>query len=146
MTLLYADTSALARAYLADEPDHAALRALLLEGDDSVVTSELARLELASAIRGAARTRRGVPARDLLAVIEADCSEDGPVSLLRLRPEVVLPAAYRLVLRHRLRSLDAIHIAVALEQAPLAAEERLEFVTRDRDQARAARASGLVVR
>ncbi len=54
MTLLYADPSALARAYLADEPDHAMLREMLLAGPDQVVTSALARVELASAIRAAA--------------------------------------------------------------------------------------------
>ena len=51
MTLLYADTSALVRAYFEDEPDHAPLRERLLEGGEPVVTSELARVELASAIR-----------------------------------------------------------------------------------------------
>ncbi|MGH2670789.1 MAG: PIN domain-containing protein, partial [bacterium] len=58
MSLLYADTSALVRAYFEDEPDHARLREKLLEGEEPVVTSELARVELASAIRAAAETGR----------------------------------------------------------------------------------------
>lgn len=58
MTLLYADTSALVRAYLADEPDHGSLRERLLEGDEPVVISELARIEMASVIRAAARGGR----------------------------------------------------------------------------------------
>ena len=41
MTTFYADSSALVRAYLGDEPGSASLRKLLLESGESVVTSEL---------------------------------------------------------------------------------------------------------
>ena len=44
MTVLYADTSAVLRAYFHDEPDHETLRDLLLQGADLVITSELTRL------------------------------------------------------------------------------------------------------
>lgn len=147
MSLIYADTSALLRAYFADEPDHAQLRAMLLEGDQPVVTTELARVELASAIRAAADSGRLRGARGLLARIDADCGEDGPVALIRLRPEVVLPTAYRHVLEHRLRTLDALHLAVAIEESPgLAGGAAVVFVSRDGDQATAAAALGLAVR
>lgn len=147
MTLLYADTSALLRAYFADEPEHSELRAMLLEGEEPVVTTELTRVELASAVRAAATAGRFRRWSGLLARIDADCQEDGPIALLRLRPEVVLPAAYRLVLEHRLRTLDALHLAVALEECPaLAGGEDVAFVTRDGDQAAAAEAVGLLVR
>ncbi len=58
MTIFYADTSALVRALFVDEPDHVELRRLLLEGETPVVTSELTRVELASAVAAAAWTGR----------------------------------------------------------------------------------------
>jgi predicted nucleic acid-binding protein len=148
VSLLYADPSALVRAYFADEPEHQALRALLLEGDDPVVTSELSRVELASAVRAAGRARRFRGWQRLLARIDADCGDEGPVVLIALRPEVVVEAAYSLVLVHRLRTLDAVHLAVALEECPALAggEQDVVFVTRDEDQAAAAGALGLAVR
>jgi predicted nucleic acid-binding protein len=147
VSLLYADTSALLRAYFADEPEHSEFRAMLLEGEEPVVTAELARVEIASAVRAAARAGRLRRWRGLLARIDADCQEDGPIALLRLRPEAVLPVAYRLVLERRLRTLDAVHLAVALEEGPaLAGAEELVLVTRDEDQAVAAEALGLPVR
>jgi predicted nucleic acid-binding protein len=147
VTLLYADTSALARAYLADEPEHELLRGMLLEGSDEVVTSALTRIELASAVRAAAGTGRLRRWQRLLDRIDADCDEDGPVTLLALQPDVVLEPAYDLVRRHRLRTLDAIHLAVALEDCPrLAADGDVAFVTRDAEQAAAARSLGLALR
>jgi uncharacterized protein len=147
VTLLYADTSALIRAYFLDEPDHAALRSLLLEGDDPVVASEITRVEIASAIRAAATAGRFPRWRQLLARVDSDCGEAGPIALLAFRSHVVLPTAYQLVLDHRLRTLDAVHLAVAIEECPaLAGEGEVAFVTRDRDQAAAAEAVGFSVR
>lgn len=146
MTLVYADTSALARAYFADEREHVILRARLLEGEESIVTSEVARVELASSIRAAVRAGRVHRPEPMLKRIEANFRDEGPIRLLRLRPETVVPAAYRLVLEHRLRTLDALHLAVALEECPaIAGDEDVVFVTRDRDQAAAATAVGFVV-
>lgn len=147
MSLLYADASALIRAYFADEPEHAELRAMLLEGDEPVVTSEVSRVELASAVRAAAGGGRITRWRGLLARIDADCQQDGPVALLRLRPQVILPTAYRLVLERRLRTLDAIHVAVAVEECPpLAGGDDVVFVTRDDSQGAAATALGFARR
>ncbi|HEX9824416.1 MAG TPA: type II toxin-antitoxin system VapC family toxin [Actinomycetota bacterium] len=147
MSLLYADTSALLRAYFADEREHSELRSMLLEGEEPVVSTEIARVELASAARAAARAGRFRRWKTLLARIDADCQEDGPIALLGLRPEIVLPTAYRLVVEHRLRTLDALHPAVALEECPaLAGDEDVVFVTRDGDQASAAKKLGLPVR
>ena len=144
MSLIYADSSALVRAYFPDEPDHAELRTLLLEGHEAVVTSEIARLELATAARAA--SSRGRPSRwsELLARIDVDLAEGGPIGPIGLRPDVILPAAYRLVVEHRLRTLDAIHLAVCVEECPaFAGDDAIIFVTRDREQAAAARALGL---
>ncbi len=147
MTVLYADTSVLVRAYLNDQPDHSEVRAGLLEGPDAVVTSELARVEFASAVRAAARAARTGERQELLDQFDAECQPDGRIRLVSLRPEVVLPSAYRLVIEHRLRTLDAIHLAVALDQRDeLAALAELAFVTRDANQAAAADALGFDVR
>ncbi len=147
MTLLYADTSALLRAYFTDEPEHERFREMLLEGPDRTVSSEIARTEMASGIMAAERSGRLPRWSELLATIDLDCLPGGPITLIGLRRDVILATAYRLVLDHRLRTLDAIHLAVAVEECPgLAAGDDVTFVTSDRGQAAAARALGLTVR
>jgi len=111
-----------------------------------VVTSELARIELASAMVSASRTGRTPDWEEVLATMEADTGPAGRIALIALRRESILPSASRLVTEHRLRTLDAIHLAVAIEGPGLAAGEEMAFVTGDRDQAAAARALGLTVR
>ena len=144
MTLFYADASALARAYLADEPGHDELRTLLLAGEQRVVTSEVSRIELASAVHAAGRARRSRSWERLLARIEVNFRPGGPTELLELRPAVVLDRCYRLVVDYGLRTLDALHLAVALEECP-ALDDDIVFVTRDADQASAAAAIGLAL-
>jgi hypothetical protein len=74
---------------------------------------------------------------------DADCADDGPLALIRLDPATVLPRARDLVCTHSLRTLDAMHLAVALgEVTDMAAGEPVVFVTRDAAQAAAARALG----
>jgi len=146
LSILYADTSALIRAYFADEPDHDELHKLLIEGDEPVVASELARVEFASAVTSAFRANRITDGERVRTRFDADCGEDGVFTLLRLDPETTLPVAYNLVTTHQLRTLDAIHVAVALtDVATLAAGEPVTFVTRDHRQAAAAQANGLTV-
>lgn len=145
--MLYADSSALVRAYFEDEDDHRVLRDLLLESGERVVTSELARIELASAIQSADRAGRIRDAQALEQSIEVDFDVGGPLILLDLDARVTLPTAHKLVREHRLRTLDAIHLAVALEDAPAyAGADEVVLVTRDADQAAAAQALGLAVR
>lgn len=147
MSLLYADSSALLRAYFSDEVDHAELRTLLLGEREPVVTSEITRLELASAVRSAYSAGRVARSTDMLGRIEGDLAEEGAISPIDLRPNVIIPTAYRFILEHRLRPLDAIHLAVCVEDCPgLAGDQEVVFVTRDSDQAKAARSLGLTVR
>lgn len=147
MTVLYADTSALVRAYFSDEPDHGPLRAMLREGADPVVSSELARLEFASATFAAVRAGRLRRPRDVIARFDADCRPEGPTALIELDARRVFPESQRLLAVHPLRSLDAIHLAVALVDAlGLAGGSGLAFVSRDEPQRAAARAEGLTVR
>ena len=147
MSLLYADSSALLRAYFADEDEHIELRSLLLGEREPVVTSEITRLELASAVRSAYSAGRVARSSDLLGRIEGDLAEDGVISPIDLRADVIIPTAYRFILDHRLRPLDAIHLAVCAEDCPaLAGDDEIIFVTRDDDQAKAARALGFAIR
>ncbi|MBB2934567.1 hypothetical protein FHX82_001587 [Amycolatopsis bartoniae] len=148
MTVFYADTSAVVRAFMPDEPDHAQLVELLLDNDELVVTSELTRVEFASAMataRNNGRIRHAAPA---LARFDEETRGAGALSLIPLVPRVIMPAAYRLVSdHHTLRTLDAIHLAVALHgTAELTGGEPVAMVTRDQRQADAAKAHGLEVR
>ena len=143
MTVHYADTSSIVGAYFADEARHEELRALLLEGDGQVVTSELARLELTSAVMAAARAGRLDDAGPVLDRFDVDCGDAGRLALMRLVPERTLPEARRLLLAHPLRSLDALHLAVAVTlRQDVVIDDEVVFVTEDRTQARAARAEG----
>ena len=120
------------------------MKARLLEGDEAVVSSELTRLEFASAVSAAARTGRLRNSRLFLDRFDADCGKDGPIALLRLDPETAFPLAYRLLTQHDLRTLDAVHLAVASTSATaLAAADSVVLVTRDERRAAAAAAMGL---
>lgn len=144
LPIVYCDTSALARAYLADEPGHDALRGRLLEGDEQVVTSTLAEVELVAALAAAGRAGRIADTRSALAKLARDVHGDGAILLLALDEPRVLPQACDLCARHRLRAIDAIHLAVALSDATTLADgQPVVFVTRDADQAAAAVAEGL---
>lgn len=145
MTVLYADTSALVGAYLSDEADHAELRSLLIDGGHLVLTSELTRLEFASAITAAKREGRIPDAREFLAQFDEDARS--VLGVIPLAPPRIFPAARRLVTEnHPVRTLDAIHIAVAMHStAELTGGEHVTFVTRDQRQADAAKANGFEV-
>lgn len=145
MSLHYADTSALARAYLSDEKDHAALRKLLLESDHPVLTSELATVELMAAMTAAERAKRIPDAAVVMRQIDADVSGD-PVALVSLNPAKVLPLARKLIDTHPLFPVDAIHLAVALGDASSYARgQSVTLVTCDGRQRTAGRAEGLSV-
>ena len=141
MRTLYADTSAVAGAYLGDEPGHGEMRARLFGGGGVVLTSRITSLELASAIYGAHRARRVMRPESLLAHFDAACGSEGPVALIDFGSSQVLPLARSLIAEHVLHALDAIHIATAL----LEGRDDLVFVTLDEAQARAAVAAGLNV-
>lgn len=143
MSVLYADTSALARLYLTDEHDAEDLETLLLETDIPVATSELSQVELARAAITAERSGRIPSADRLLKTINRHLGT--VIGLVRLHPETVLPQARRVVLAHRVRTLDALHLAVALELRDAEKDDGVAFVTRDVDQAAAARALGFTV-
>lgn len=147
MSVLYADPSALLRAYLSDEPEHEHIRELLFAASQRVVTCEVSRVEHASAIHAAARGGRISDPATFLDRFDLESGDEGKVTLLALRPEPILRVAHQLVSAHRLRALDAIHLAVALDHRDaVPGTGDLVFVTRDADQAAAASALGLTVR
>jgi predicted nucleic acid-binding protein len=133
MTVYFADTSALLRSYLPGEADSAALRALLLEGDDPVLASRLVDVEAPRAFVTAARWGR-LPVqqlRPLLDQYDRDVGSGRRVELLALDHDAVTRAR-ELVLVYALRTLDALHLAVAEGEGRRLAEpdSELVFVTR----------------
>ncbi|WP_240490700.1 type II toxin-antitoxin system VapC family toxin [Amycolatopsis vancoresmycina] len=147
MTVLYVDTSALVTAYLRDEPEHDKFRELLLEGGDPIMSSDFTRIEFVGAMTAAKRTGRIPDPAALLAHFDHFASPDGDLLLIPFDPERVIPAASRLVAEnYPVRTLDAIHIAVAMHStAELTAGDPVTFVTRDERQADAAKANGFEV-
>ncbi|WP_410632125.1 type II toxin-antitoxin system VapC family toxin [Amycolatopsis sp. cmx-4-83] len=145
VTVLYADTSAVVGAYLAGEADHAGLRKLLIDDGHLVLTSELTRLEFASAMTAAKRTGRIPDAREFLDQFDEDART--VLGVIPLEPRRIFAAARRLVTEnYPVRTLDAIHIAVAMhDTAELTGGEPVTFVTRDERQADAAKANGFEV-
>ena len=120
--LVYLDASALVKLVVAEQ-ESAALAAAL--GRDRLVSSELALAEVPRAVRAAGG--RDVPLERLMRGLDF-------VALTRR----VLAAAGSFEDRY-LRTLDAIHVASALEIAP----DLHAFITYDAAQARAARQAGL---
>lgn len=144
--LVYLDSSVLGRAYLPDEDGHELADGLLTGSEHLLVTSTWTAVEVTSALCRAARGHRIEDPDELLAVLAADMGEDGSVTVLRAAPEQVERRSARLVREHPLRSLDALHLAVAeIAAVPLLEPgEQLGFASRDEAQRTAAVALGFV--
>lgn len=145
--LVYLDSSVLARAYLPDEVDHK-LAVELLTGAEPLVTSSWTVVEVTSALVRAARGHRVDDLQPVLDLLAADVGEDGPVTLLRPDTAAAEQRATELVRAHPLRSLDALHLAVAeLAAVPLLDEGTcLGFAGRDDAQRAAAETLGFAPR
>ena len=127
MSALYLDSSALCKL-VAPEPQTAALHALLVSHDGDLVASDLARTELLRMSGGLDPPRRA----EARAVLET----------LILVPLLTRIADAAGVLGPpQLRSLDALHLATALELG----DDLAGLVTYDERQADAARQLGLTV-
>jgi len=145
MTVYYTDASALLATYLPDEDGSGPLRRLLWEGSDLVVACRIVTVEVPRAL--VTGVRRGHIPRDLLGPLldryERDVARR--VGLLGV-PSGALERARELVLRHQLRTLDALHLAVAEGDGRRAAgggRDPLVFVTRVDAQAAVAADLGL---
>ena len=128
--LFYADASALVKLVL-DEPESDALRAFLAGAD--LVSSELVLAEVPRATRRAAAHDPQLP-QDALLARSSDVL--GALALLPLDRAVLLAAGA--FAEPAVRTLDAIHVAAALEVAPTDG-----FLSYDERQAAAARLAGL---
>ena len=130
MSLFYADASALVKL-VRDEPESQTLRSFLADAD--LVSCELVLTELPRAIRRAAVQDPHLELGVLLArageLVDA-------LGLLPLDRALLLAAGA--LSEPALRALDAIHVAAAVDLAPLDG-----FVTYDERQAAAARLGGL---
>ena len=130
MALFYADASALVKL-VRDEPESHTLRTFLADAD--LVSCELVVTEIPRAIRRAVAHDRRMKMDDLLdragELVDA-------LGLLPLDRALLLAAGA--LSEPALRALDAIHIAAAVDLAPLDG-----FVTYDERQAGAARLAGL---
>lgn len=144
--IAYVDSSALVRAYLADEPDHASIARLLADEQIALVTGSWTRIEVSGALVRAARARRG-DATSLLALLDADLSSEGAITVVRADRDAVEEHALQLVRTHAIRAMDAWHLAVAQIVLPSLAEagEEQGLLSRDAQQADVAQLLGLVV-
>lgn len=130
MALFYLDASALVKL-VGEEPESIGLRAYLDEAD--LVSSELVLTEVPRAVRRATARDPDLPVELL---IERTAELLDAVALLPLdRP---LLAAAGALAEPALRALDAIHVAAAIDLAPIDA-----FVSYDERQSAAARLAGL---
>ncbi len=141
--IVYADTSAVARAFLVDEPEHGAIKELLFTSPGSALTSELTRVELSAAFRRAARAGRINDPERLTAKALDQVSRSGGLRTISLEILRIEDEIHRLLARYRLRAADAIHLATAI--VAMDGPHGVRFVTRDREQADAALAEGFDV-
>src|SRR5688572_30766811 len=129
--ITYSDPSAIMGVLLRDAPDHDLLRRFIVDGPDPIVTSELAVAEVTSACMAAERGTRVSDGRLVAAGFDTLCAPGSRIRLLPLRPGTVIARACGLMTEHRLYTLDAIHLAVALEEViPFADGEPVRFLTR----------------
>ncbi len=131
--LVYLDSSLIVRAYLSDESGHQAALTLLDDPQHLLVTSRWTLVELMSALARAFRGNRAGDFNDAAIRMRADTSANGPITLLRADFEQVEATATRIVGEYAIRSLDALHLAVAeLAARPLLEPgEPIGFASRD---------------
>lgn len=139
--MIYLDSCALVKL-IRDEDESAALRAWLDEqGDELLVTSELAEAEVVRAIRRAGHSNQGTVADPAMLARQLEAATDvlADVDQLLLDRTILLMAG-RLE-APMVRTLDAIHLVSALEVNI----NETRFVTYDRRLAAAAQDAGLTV-
>lgn len=140
---LYVDTSVLVRLYLDDEPETDEIEAMLFAARASALTSDLTRVEFASALHRAVRSGRIPDATAHLAAGTAAMSKAGPIATVALDIRSLESDALRVLQAHALSAADALHVATAIGLRRDGME--MCFFTRDRRQAEAARAEGFEV-
>lgn len=144
--IAYLDSSLLARAYLPDEPGHAAALSLLADPDIAIVTGSWTWIEVSGALVRAARAGRG-DIKELLTSVDHDLDVGGPVTMVNVPQVEVEEKALELARRHGSRAMDAWHLAAASLILPelVGPSEEPAFATRDAEQARIAESLGFQV-
>ena len=143
--IAYLDSSVLASAYLADEDGHTEASALVADPNIATVTGTWTRIEVSGVLIRAARAGRG-DETGLLALLDADLAQGGPMVVLGAPQDQIEQHALKLVRRHALRAMDAWHLAVASIVIPplLHPREPQAFASRDSRQRRVAHELGFV--
>lgn len=142
----YVDTSALVKLFHR-EVGTIELIAFLRQTQGRVLVCELTRIELVSAF--AVKIRSGQTTKERLAEVVRQFAvmmvlgEVGMIGILRPDYEVAAKLIERWGDQHRLRSLDALHLAVALRLHGLGKAEML--IPSDEAMASVARQEGLAV-
>lgn len=144
--VLYFDTSALIKRYDPNETGSSTV-ITLLSTPQTVFTSSLTAVEVVSTFRIKERNGVFTSAEVKLAVAAFEAHAAAEYKLVAPQPGSYLEAK-RLLLAHKLRAYDAMHIATALTivQAAGIKPGQLEFWTGDKDQAAAAKAEEFAVR
>jgi hypothetical protein len=109
--MLYLDSSALAKLYLA-EPESAAVAELVKNHEPGLFTSRLTYTELLSVLNRCHRERR-ISARVCAGKKRDFLSDWSTLQVVEVTEEILEPAA-DLIERHRLRGADAVHLCSAL--------------------------------
>jgi uncharacterized protein len=130
VALYYLDASALVKL-IREEPASESLRTFL-DADD-LISSELVLTEVPRAIRRAAAADPALPVAQLI-----ERTEDLLEAIALLPVDRALLAAAGAIAEPTLRSLDAIHVASAIDATPLDA-----FLSYDVGQSATARLAGL---
>jgi uncharacterized protein len=143
--MIHFDTSVLIKRYDLNESGAETVRSTCAPSTgNQIVLSALATVEIASAF--GRKIREGVfdsqTGASRWAQFQQHWSREYQVLVCN---QPISDRAEQLVFEYPLRAIDAIHLATALEHAPLLGDETLEFWTADGRQARAAEAEGLAV-
>ena len=145
MKVVYVDSSIVVRYYLPNDPGRGDVVALLNDDDVAVITSTLTRIESSGALVRAARSTK-TKAADALARLDQDFV-DGVITLVGADPDEVERRALHAVRTYGIRALDALHIATAQVVLPelVGPGDTAMFISRDKEQAAAAKDLGLTV-
>ncbi len=137
--MIFWDTSALVRCYEGNEATQPRAKNFLLRGERHL-GSVLIRIEALSAMR-----RRFARDRAPHASLRQLLSQHLKTFDLSPIDERVLETGERLVERHGLRAVDALHVSTALLLSKDLGRRQFRFLTADGDQAHAAKRENLKV-
>lgn len=138
--ILYLDTSALVKLYVAEAKSDAVKQ--LVEAAEVIATSRLAYVEARAAF-ARKRRERGVNPRDYQTILH-DFERDWESYFIVDVAEILVKSAGQLAEKHALRGYDAVHLASALA-VQREGGQPVNFSCFDGGLARAARREGLTI-